>query len=188
MVMVDQDCVGRLDGGLAHEPAADVLQLPGCDAVDALAHGGKTEIRAVGDERGEQRAVWIRSAGFVAAERLKGVGEAAPRVDILQHVFDARPRQARLYGRAKLPHRRRDRQRVGFLQLQPSILDRGETVGAQAHGRVAGGPVERGCDPVEKGARRGGEIEPAIGVAAGLLPAPLVIDEIPERDVLAALR
>ena len=115
MVMVNQDCVGSLDGGFAHEPAADVLQLRGCDAVDALAHCGKAEIRAMGDEGGEQRAVWILDPRFVAAERLKSAGKAAPLVDILQHVFDAGPRQARLYGRAKLPHRRRNWQRVGFL-------------------------------------------------------------------------
>ena len=78
-----------------------LVALPGRDAVDALAHGGKAEIGAVGDERGEQRAVWIRSAGFVAAERLKGVGEAAPRVDVLQHVFDrARGRLAFMVARS----------------------------------------------------------------------------------------
>jgi hypothetical protein len=36
--------------------------------------------------------------------------------------------------------------------------------------------------------RLGWQIELAIGLVAGLLPAPLVVDKVPERDVLAAFR
>ena len=89
-----------IEGFSLRRVQVDVLELPGCVAVDALAHGCEAEIRAVSDEHGEQRATRIRSAGFVAAERLKGAREAAPLIDILQHVFDARPRQARLESRA----------------------------------------------------------------------------------------
>ena len=70
MVVVDQDRVGRLERGLAHEPAADVLQRLGGDAVDTLGHGGKAEIGAVGDQGGEQRA--IRSPFAARSRRAAG--------------------------------------------------------------------------------------------------------------------
>jgi len=134
----------------------------------------------VGDEGCEQWAIRVACARLVAAEWLKSAAEAAPLVDILQQILNPDPRQARLDGLAQLPHRRRDRQRVRLLQLQSSILDRGKTIGGQAARRGAGHPVERGDNPVEKGVRLGRQIEATIGLAAGFLPAPLVINEIPE--------
>ena len=155
---------------LAQEPAAGILQLFGGDGIDALRHGGEAEIGAVGDEGGEQRAVRIAAPRFVAAERLKGAGEAAPVVNVLQQVFDAHAWKACLQGFTQLAHRARDRQRVGALQLQPVVLDRGEAVAGQARPRAAaGGLVEGGGDPVEKDLRIGRQIEVAIGLDPALL-------------------
>lgn len=71
MVMVNQNRVGLLQCCLAQEPTIDVLQLLGSNLVDTVAHGGKTEIRAVGDEDGEQRTIGVAVAGLVPAERLR---------------------------------------------------------------------------------------------------------------------
>ena len=83
MVVVDHDRVRGLDGGWPQEPAAGVLQGIGGERVDALAHGGEAEVGAVGDQGGKQGALRVGAAGLIAAERLKGAGEAAPLVDVL---------------------------------------------------------------------------------------------------------
>ena len=95
-MVIDQDRVGRLQRRLAQEPAAGVLQRFGGDGVDALAHGGKAEIGAMGDQGGEQRTVLILGTGLVAGERLEGAREAAPFVHVLQQVLDPHPRVAGL--------------------------------------------------------------------------------------------
>ena len=187
-MVIDQDRVRRLECRFAQEPAAGILQLFGGDGIDALRHGGEAEIGAVGDQGGKQRAVRIAAPRFVAAERLKGAGEAAPVVNVLQQVFDAHAWKACLQGFTQLAHRARDRQRVGALQLQPVVLDRGEAVAGQARRRAAGGLVEGGGDPVEKDLRIGRQIEVAIGLDPALLPASVVVDQVPERDMVAAFR
>ena len=53
MMVIDQDGVGRLEGFLAQEPSAGVLQCLGFHCIEALAHGRETEIGAVGDDGGE---------------------------------------------------------------------------------------------------------------------------------------
>jgi hypothetical protein len=184
--MVDQDRVGRLERRLAQEPAAGVLQLLGGDGIDALRHGGQAEVGAVGDQAGQQRPVRVAATRFVAAERLEGAGEAAPLVDVLQQVLDAHARQARPDGVAQLAHLAWDRQRVGLPQLQPAVPDRGEAVVRQAGRCRAGGPVERGGTPVEELLWIGRQVEPAVRLSPALPPAPVVVDQVPERDVLAA--
>ena len=61
----------------------------GGQRVDVLAHGGEAEVGAVGDQGGEQRAVWVAAAGLVAAERLESSRGAAPLVNVLQEILDA---------------------------------------------------------------------------------------------------
>ena len=97
VMIIDQDRVGRLQRRLAQEPPAGVLQQRlGGDRVDALAHGGKAKIGAVGDQGGEQRTVMILGTRLVAGERLEGAREAATFVHVLQQVLDPHPRVAGL--------------------------------------------------------------------------------------------
>ena len=88
MMVIDQDGVGRLDRGVTQEPSAGVLQRLRREGIDALAHGGQAEVRAVRDHRGEQRPVQIGATWLIAAERLEGAGKAAPFVDVLQQIFN----------------------------------------------------------------------------------------------------
>ena len=59
MMVVDQDGVCGLEGVVAQEPSAGVLQHLRREIIDALAHGRQPEVGAMRDQGGEQRAVWI---------------------------------------------------------------------------------------------------------------------------------
>ena len=108
---------------------------------NALAHGGEAKIGAVGDHDGEQRTIDVTVTRLVPAKRLEGGDEAAPFVNVLQQILDPDTRHACFDRRPQMPHRPRDRQRVGALELQFSVLDRCERVGGQAASRSAGGLV-----------------------------------------------
>jgi hypothetical protein len=54
--------------------------------------------------------------------------------------------------------------------------------------RAAGGLVEGGGDPVEKDLRIGRQIEVAIRLDPAFLPASVVVDQVLERDMVAAFR
>ena len=128
-------------------------------------------------------ATWL-----IAAERLEGTGEAAPFVDVLQQILDADAREAGANRGAQLTQRAWDRHGVAFLEFEPAIFDRSEAVGGQAAFGGAHGPIEFCGElgqeylPVDR------QIEALVGLFAGLLPFPVVIDQVPERDVIAALR
>jgi hypothetical protein len=186
--MVDQDGVGRLDCGLAQEPSAGVLQDVGSERVDALAHGGQAEVGAVGDQGGQQRAVRVGTAGLVAAEWLEGAGEAAQLVDVLQQVLDADAPQAGADRGTQFAERVRDGHGVALLELEPAIVDGGEAVGGQAALDSARGAVELGAEPGQERLPVDRQVEAPICLFAGLLPVLVVVDEVPERDVVAAMR
>ena len=102
MVVIDEDGVGCREGFIAQKPSAGVLQHFRREVVDALAHRSEAEIGAVGNQRGEQRAIGIaRVRGHIAAECLKSAGEAAPLVNVLEHVLDAHAGKAGAEGVAQ---------------------------------------------------------------------------------------
>ena len=112
----------------------------------------------------------------------------APFVDVLQQVLDADARQAGADRGAQLTQRARDRQGVALLEFEPAIVDRGEAVAGQAAFGGARGPIEFGGDLGQEYLSVDRQIEALVGLFAGLLPVPVIIDQVPERDVVAALR
>jgi len=118
---------------------------------------------------------------------LEGLGKAAPFIDILEKIFDANARQAGADRGAQLVYRTRDSQSIAFLEFKRAIDDGRETVVWQAAFGGPRGPIEfRGelgqeCLPV------GRQSEALVGLLAGLLPFPVIIDQVPEGDVIAAL-
>jgi len=48
--------------------------------------------------------------------------------------------------------------------------------------------VEFCAEPGQEGLPVGWQVEALVGLLTGLLPAPVVIDQVPERDVVAAVR
>ena len=128
------------------------------------------------------------ATGLIAAERLEGAGEAAPFVDVLQQILDADAREAGADRGAQLTQRAWDRHGVAFLEFEPAIFDRSEAVAGQSPFGGAHGPIEFGGEPGQKHPPIGWQIEALVGLFAGLLPFPVIIDQVPERDVIAALR
>ena len=66
------------------------------DAVGALRHRGDAEVRAVGDERGEEQGVRVLGSWALVAGRDELVGEVARGVHLDEQVLDADAREARL--------------------------------------------------------------------------------------------
>jgi len=54
--------------------------------------------------------------------------------------------------------------------------------------RGAGRPVEFCAEPGQEGLPIGWQVEALVGLLTGLLPASVIINQVPERDVVAALR
>src|SRR5271157_3203591 len=187
MMVIDKDGVGGLEGGVAQEPTAGVLQGFGGDAIDTLAHRGEAKVGPMGDQGGEQRAMRIDTAWLIAAERLESAGEAGPFIDVLQQVLDAHARQAGANGGAQLPQHPRDRQGVALFELEFAIADGGEAVAGQATFRGPRHLVEFGGDPGQEFLTVGWQIKALIGLLAGLAPVAVIIDQVPEGDVVAAL-
>ena len=171
----------------SQEPAAGVLQRLGGQAIGALAHCGQAEIGAVRDQGGEQGAMRVVAAARrVTTERLERAGEAAPLVHVLEQVFDAHPRHAGADRVAQAPQLPRHRHGIGLLELDAAVLEFGEAVARQTGRRGLRRLVERGGDAIEKDARVGRQVELAVRFVPMLLPAALVMDQVPERNVIAA--
>src|SRR4051794_20289521 len=71
---------------------------------------------------------------------------------------------------------------------EPAIADGGEAVAGQAAFRGARRLIECGGDLGYENLPVGRQIEALVGLVAGLLPVPVVVEQIPEGDVVAALR
>ena len=82
----------------------------------------------------------------------------------------------------------RDSQGVALLKFEPAVDDGGEAVAGHAALGGARGPVEFGGDFGDEDLSVDRKVEALVGLFASLLPAPIVIDQIPERDVVATLR
>ena len=186
VMVVDQDGVGCLECRLAQEPAAGVLQALGGDGIDALCHGGKTEIGAGGNQGCEQGAVRITAARFIATQRLESASEAAPAIDLFQQVFDAHPRQTDLHGFPQGLYPWRDRQRIGPLEFQFAVQNGGKFVVRQVGGSGPSRLLVRGGECGDERLRRGRQVEPPIRLGPVLQPPPVIVDQIPEGDVFAA--
>ena len=189
VMVIDQNGVGRLERGVAQEPSAGVLQRLGGEAVDALAHRGETEVGAVRDQGGEQRAVRIGAARLVTAERLEGAGEAAPFIDVLQQVLDAHAWQAGANGGAQFMQRARNQHRISPFELEPAIADLGKAVARAC--RVSAARAARSNSAVSRvrnvlSVNR--QVETLVGLFTGLLPLRLIVNQVPEGYVVAALR
>ena len=130
----------------------------------------------------------VAAARLIAAERLEGTDEAAPLVDVLQQIFDPHARQAGGNGGAQLAQHGRDQQRVALLELEPAIADGGEAVAGQAALCGARRAVEFLAEPGQEDLPVGRQVEAPVGLLAGLLPAPVIVDQVPKRDVVAAVR
>ena len=74
------------------------------------------------------------------------------------------------------------------LSLSRPLLMAAKRLLGQAALRGARGPVEFCAEPGQEGLPVGRQIEALVGLLAGLLPAPVIIDQVPERDVVAAVR
>src|SRR4051812_27272424 len=72
--------------------------------------------------------------------------------------------------------------------FEPAIADGGEAVAGQAAFRGARRLIECGGDLGYENLPVGRQIEALVGLVAGLLPVPVVVEQIPEGDVVAALR
>ena len=67
------------------------------------------------------------------------------------------------------------------------MADGGEAVLGQAALGRPGGAVELGNEAVEEDLAVRRQVEAPVGLIACFFPAPVVIDQVPERDVVAAL-
>ena len=188
VMVIDQNGVGRLERGVAQEPSAGVLQRLGGEGVDALAHRGETEVGAVPDQGGEQRAVRIGAARLVTAEGLEGTGEAAPFIDVLQQVLDAHAWQAGANGGAQFMQRARNQHRISPFELEPAIANLGKAVGGHAALRGPRRPVKLGAKPSQECLPVNRQVKTLVGLFTGLLPLRLIVNQVPEGYVVAALR
>ena len=105
-----------------------------------------------------------------------------------RQILDAHARQAGADRGAQLTQRAWDRHGVAFLEFEPAIFDRSEAVARQSLFRGAHGPIEFGGELGQEYLSVGRQIEALVGLLASLLPFPVIIDQVPERDVIAALR
>ena len=107
VMIVDQGCVGRLQSLLTQPPVAHLLEHVHRDAFGTVPHGRDAEIRAVRDQRGQQGRGQMGRAGLVIPQGLERAREAAPRVYLRKHLFDADARQMGLEAPAAVPERGR---------------------------------------------------------------------------------
>ena len=89
---------------------------------------------------------------------------------------------------AQFAHRVRDCQGIALLEFEPAVDDGGEAVAGHAALGGARGPVEFGGDFGDEYLSVDRQVEALVGLFARLLPAPIVIDQVPERDVVATFR
>ena len=148
----------------------------------------QAEIDAVGDESGEQRAVMVATRSrLIPGKRLECLAEAAPFIDILRKIFDPHTRVTGLRRQAHLLQLTWDRQCVGSLQLEPAIADSGEVVVGKTIGRAPRCGVECCAEFSQKNLRVRRQPDGLIGLRGIGLPAAVVMDQAPERDVIATL-
>ena len=159
----------------------------GCrQPLDAAAHGGQSQIGAVGDQASKQRAVGIRIAWLVAGERPEGAGEARVPVNIQQDIFKPDPGHAAFDQPAQGAQLGRDGECIGPAQAQLTLIDEGKAVGRQPVGERRGGAGNFTGQLGEMFPWLFGQAEIGIAGRAGTRPQTLVQHQRPEPGVLAA--
>src|SRR5271168_2882435 len=128
VMMVDNRLIGGLQRRLSQEPLRRMLKLVRRHALDAATHGSDTEIGAVRDNGGKKGAICVLTARLVATEWCQRTRQPGPLVDLAQHVLDANLWHAGSKDSAELANLLCDRQCVGPVKSQLSILDRGEEI------------------------------------------------------------
>lgn len=155
--------------------------------VGALSHRGQPQVRAVGDESGQERGeLWSRAAA-VARQRLESSGEATPPVDVDQERLQAYPREMGLEDLAQLAYRPRHLQGVRPPQSKPAVLEAGEGVALEALEQRLGRLVDLAPELGQGAIGFGGNLKLGVSTAALFVPSLLVIDQIPERHVVSTV-
>ena len=187
MLIFDDLGIGGLQCRLTHQPAGSMLEVGRRQPLDAAAHGGQPEIGAVGDQGGEQRAVGIRVAWFVAGERPEGTGEATAPVDFQQDIFKPDSGHTALDQPTQGPQLGGDDKRIGAAQTQLALIDAGKAVGRQPVGEGRRGTADLASQLGKMFRRPLGQAEIGIAGHAGTRPQAFVQYQRPEPGVLTAV-
>ena len=185
MEMFDDLGIGRLQGDFADHPAGSLLEIGGGQVLDAVAHCGQAKIGAVRNQGGEQGAIGIRSAWFIAGQRPEGAGEAATPVDVEQNVFDPHSGHPAFDFTAQMADLGRHGQGIGPIQAKLALVEASEIVGSQAGGKGEGSLFDVVRQAREVVCRPLGQAEVGVGHAAGRCPHALVEDQCPETGMPA---
>jgi hypothetical protein len=186
VVGIHQDCIRGFQGLRPEAPLRHLLQHVGANPFDTVRHGGKAEVRAVGDECRQQRHGKVRDTGCRLPRGSKGTGEAAPGIDLAQEVFNPHAGQRCIDGPAEVGEPWGDLQGITPFQVQPAVVNGHKGIVRQPTFRLAGHEIEFLLETGEKVLRGLGELQLSIGMLPFHRPAGGIIDQMRKGHVPSA--